>query len=258
MDNLGAVVGPLLALALVAVVGTRSAILLSVIPGLLAALAIVYAIRHIPRPVGRERQPIRLQLGPVLKGRLGRLMFGVTAFELGNVAATLLILRVTTLLEPSRGHVLATQVALGLYVAYNVAASVTSIPAGRAGDRRGTLSVLAFGVAFFLLAYLGFAAGHPNLILLALSFLAAGVGIGCIETAQHASVATLSSPEIRGSAFGVLAGIQGFGNLAASGVAGLLWSLVSSSVAFLYLATWMAIALAGIIAAGRFGPRHAT
>jgi sugar phosphate permease len=50
MDNLGAIVGPLLALGLVGLVGVRTAILLSVIPALLAVAAIVYAIRHTPRP----------------------------------------------------------------------------------------------------------------------------------------------------------------------------------------------------------------
>ena len=50
MDNLGAIVGPLLAIVLVGVVGTRWAIGLSVIPGLLAALAIIYAIRHAAAP----------------------------------------------------------------------------------------------------------------------------------------------------------------------------------------------------------------
>jgi MFS family permease len=50
MDNLGAIVGPLLALALVGLVGVRTAIALSIIAGLLAALAIVYAIRHAPAP----------------------------------------------------------------------------------------------------------------------------------------------------------------------------------------------------------------
>jgi hypothetical protein len=37
MDNLGAIGGPLLAIALVAVIGVRGAILLPIIPGLLAA-----------------------------------------------------------------------------------------------------------------------------------------------------------------------------------------------------------------------------
>jgi MFS family permease len=64
-DNLGAIVGPLLALALVGLVGTRTAIALSIIPGLLAALAIVYAIRHAPRAEDRERQPLRLRIRPV-------------------------------------------------------------------------------------------------------------------------------------------------------------------------------------------------
>jgi MFS family permease len=49
MDNLGAIIGPLLALGLVAAVGARWAIGLSIIPGLLAAAAIVYAIRRSPR-----------------------------------------------------------------------------------------------------------------------------------------------------------------------------------------------------------------
>ena len=48
MDNLGAIIGPLLALGLVAAFGVRTAIGLSVIPGLLAAAAIIYAIRATP------------------------------------------------------------------------------------------------------------------------------------------------------------------------------------------------------------------
>ncbi|MFL6119608.1 MFS transporter [Actinophytocola sp.] len=46
MDNLGAIVGPLFALGLVAVFSVRAAILISVIPGLLVASAIIYAIRR--------------------------------------------------------------------------------------------------------------------------------------------------------------------------------------------------------------------
>ena len=46
MDYLGAIFGPLLALVLVSPVGTRTAIYISVIPGLLATLATVFAIEH--------------------------------------------------------------------------------------------------------------------------------------------------------------------------------------------------------------------
>jgi MFS family permease len=209
MDNLGAIVGPLLALALVGLVGVRTAIALSIIPGLLAALAIVYAIRHASRAEQRERQPLRLRIRPVLTGRLGRLMVGVSAFEFGNVAATLLILRASELLAPGRDQDRATQLALGLYVAYNVAATVASIPAGRLGDRRGAVLVLVLGVGLFGLAYAGLAAGGSSVLALAPWFLAAaGVAIGCVETAEHAAVAVLAPVELRGSAFGLLAAVQ--------------------------------------------------
>ena len=101
MDNLGAIGGPLLALALVSLVGVRSAILLSVIPGLLAAGAIVLAIRFAPKLAARERRPLRVQVRPVLRGGLGRLFLGVGAFEFGNAAATLLILRATDCSSPT-------------------------------------------------------------------------------------------------------------------------------------------------------------
>jgi hypothetical protein len=129
MDNPGAIGGPLLALALVAALNVRSAILISAIPGLLATGAILYAIRHTPAPTSRIRQSIRLQVQPVLRGRLGRLLIAVGAFELGNVAATLFILRATQELSPAHGTKAGAEIALVLYTAYNVAATSASIPA---------------------------------------------------------------------------------------------------------------------------------
>jgi hypothetical protein len=99
-----------------------------VIPGLLATVAIVYAIRHAPPLAARERQPIQLRLRPVARGRLGRLLLAVGAFEFGNLAATLLILRATELFEPGRSTSSATQLALVLYTAYNLAATLASVP----------------------------------------------------------------------------------------------------------------------------------
>lgn len=87
MDNLGAIIGPLLALGLVAAVGVRTAIVVSVIPGLLAAAAIIYAIRHTPRARHTQRQPLRLRVAPVLASPVGRLAPGIGLFEVGNVAA---------------------------------------------------------------------------------------------------------------------------------------------------------------------------
>jgi MFS family permease len=253
MDNLGAVAGPLLALGLISVFSVRTAIAISVIPGLLAAVAIVYAIRKTPRPTARKRVPIRIRLRPILRGQLGRLMLGISAFEAGNVAATLLILRATELLTPTHGTA-AASVALGLYTAYNVAATVASVPAGSIADRlgtRGPLWVLAAGVALFALAYVAFALGPVGWALLALPFVGAGVAIGCVETAEHAAVAVLAPAQLRGSAFGLLAAVQSLGNFVASAVAGLLWTFVSPAAAFSYLVVWMGLALIGLLTAHR-------
>ncbi|MGI8802113.1 MAG: hypothetical protein ACR2KV_08075 [Solirubrobacteraceae bacterium] len=69
-------------------------------------------------------------------------------------------------------------------------------------------------------------------------------GIACVETAETASVARLAPERLRGSAFGLLATVQSLGNLAASVIAGLLWTLVSPAAAFAYAAFWMLVAAA--------------
>jgi MFS family permease len=251
MDNVGAIVGPLLALALVTLVGVRTAMLLSVIPGLLAAAAIVYAIRQIPRHRNGQRATLRLRVRPVLASPVRRLAPGIGLFELGNVAATMLILRASELLSPSQGVEAASSRALALYLAYNVAAAATSLPAGLVSDRRGGVGVLAAGAGLFTLAYTGLAITGPNLSALLGCFSLAGIAIGCVETAQHSAVATHAPSEVRGSAFGLLAATQAFGNLVASSIAGLLWTVLSPAVAFGYAALLSAAALTALLPAVR-------
>jgi len=251
LDNAGAIAGPLLALALISVVGVREAILLSVIPGLLAAVAIFVAVRSARRLERHQRPPLRIRIRPVLHGRLGRLLGAVTAFELANAAATLLILRATELLTPSHGHDSAVRLAVVLYAVYNAAAMVISVPAGHVSDRRGTTAVLAVGAVAALAAFAGFALAGASVALLAALFALAGTGKGAVETAQGAAVALLAPPALLGSAFGALAAIQSFANLAASAVAGALWTLVSPRAAFLYLAGWAAVSVVALTAVRR-------
>ena len=98
------------------------------------------------------------------------------------------------------------------------------------------------GVALFGLAYLAFAM-TPGILLLAFAFLAAGVGIGAVETAEHAAVASLAPAELRGSAFGLLAAIQSVGDFLASVAVGLIWTLVSPAAGFGVAAIAMGAAL---------------
>ena len=247
LDNLGAIGGPLLALGLVAAFDVRTAILVSVVPGLFAAFSMLAAIRSAPRAEPRPRAPLRLRVRPVLRSRVGRVLVGVSAFELGNAAATLLILRATDLLQPKHGHHAAVELGLVLYTAFNLGASTASVPAGHGVDRRGGLPIFGAGALLFVAADAGFAFTGAGLAALAVLFVAAGVAKALAETAENAVVAAYAPPDVRGSAFGILAAIQSFGNLAASAVAGGLWTLVSPRAAFLYLAAWMVLALAAVI-----------
>jgi len=129
-----------------------------------------------------------------------------------------------------------------------------AVPAGRISDRLGAagpVRVLAGGTACFALAYAGFALAPSSVAVLAVPFLLAGIAIGCVETAEHAAVAALAPQQARGSAFGLLAFVQAGGNLAASAIAGILWTATSAAVAFGYLVGWMVVALAGLAVAAR-------
>jgi MFS family permease len=160
-------------------------------------------------------------------------------------------LRATDLLRPEHGADRAAQLALALYTAYNIAATSISVPAGRHGDRRRPVEVLAGGTIAFAASYLVLAFTGPSMIVLAIGFVLGGIGIGCVETAQHAAVAALAPQQLRGSAFGLLATTQSLGNLVASSLAGVLWTLVSPTAAFIYAGGWMLIALAAFTTIAR-------
>ena len=111
--------------------------------------------------------------------------------------------------------------------------------------------VFAVGVGCFAVAYAGFGVNTSSIVFLGGAFAVAGVGIGLVETAEHAAVATFAPETIRGSAFGFLAAVQSFGNLAASVVVGVIYTTVSPEAAFGYATVVMVIALAAILVTSR-------
>jgi MFS family permease len=86
----------------------------------------------------------------------------------------------------------ATQLALWLYVLYNLAATVIAMPAGWHGNRSNPIRFLAIGAVCFTARYLVFAAGPRQPYVLADGFILAGLGIDCGETAESAAIAALA------------------------------------------------------------------
>jgi MFS family permease len=244
-DNLGAVVGPLLAAGLVAWIGVRPTLYLAAIPGLLAAVAIIVAAREArrcPRSVDGSVAR-RLDLRALRDAGMLRALVPVLLFEFGNLATTLLILRATQLLtSPPRSVAAATTMAILIYAGHNVVATFASLVAGRWFDRAGPRVVFATGAAVYVAAYCAFAVGPHSAVVVVLAFAAAGAGIGFAEPTESAVVAQLLPDRLRGSGFGVLGAVQATGDLVATVIAGLLYTLISPAVAFGYAAAWMVAA----------------
>jgi MFS family permease len=253
-DNLGAVAGPLLAAALVAWLGVRPALYLAAIPGLFAAAAIIVAARESRRRIHSDSESSRrrFEFRALRDAGMLRALLPVALFEFGNLATTLLILRATQLLSsPQRDVTAAASLAILIYAAHNVVATMASLAAGRWYDRTGPRAVFATGAAVYVIAYGVFAAGPHSALAIALGFALAGAGIGLAEPTQSAVISQLLPDRLRGSGFGVLGAVQATGDLVATVVAGLLYTLVSPGVAFGYAGAWMGVA---VMAAGMLRP----
>lgn len=246
-DNFGAVIGPLLAGLLVGWIGMRPTIWISVIPGLLAAAAITVAARQVRRgrPNG-EKLHTRLfaHYGQLRGTGIVRALIPAALFEGGNLAATLLILRANELLVAG-GVPLAAAIGLTtvLYAAHNAAAAGMSAVAGSLVDRIGPRGVLAGGAAVYVIAYAGFAAGPLTWWGILIFFVLGGCGIGLAETAESALVARALPDNLRGTGFGLLGVVQAGGDLTATVVGGILYTVISPVACFVYAAAWMALSV---------------
>jgi len=241
-DNLGAVLGPLLAAALVGVAGIRNTLLLAAIPGMFAALAIIFAAREartaLATPTDRRR--FSLNLAALRDAGLMRALLPVMLFEGGNIANTLLILRATDLLQVgNRSLTAATSLAILLYAAHNAVAVLAALAGGRIIDRFGTRPVFTAAACVYVAAYATFAAGPHAWPAVLAAFAAAGTGIGLAETAESPLVVHTIPDHLRGSGFGFLGAVQAAGDLTSSAVAGLLWALISPAAGFTYATLWM-------------------
>ena len=245
-DNLGAVAGPLLAAGLVTWIGIRPALYLAAVPGLFAVVAITVAARAAQRNVPAARRAVRIEFGRLRRAGLLRPMAPVAAFELGNVATTLLILRATQQLQ-SGGISLTAAAALAIviYAAHNAFGAVVAAAGGHWIDHSGPRVVFATAAALYIVAYVGFALPGQGWPILLIAFMLAGSGIGLAETAESTLVARALPDELRGSGFGLLGGVQAAGDFASSAVVGLLYAALSPVVGFAYAAGWMVVALLG-------------
>ena len=212
-DTAGAVVGPLIGLALYEIVGQRFRPLLwiAIIPAVIS-VALVFLIRE--RPHIRPRVPTAWSTQE-LPRRFWHLIALVAVFGLVNFPDTLLLLRAKDLDLGFAGVAL-------VYVLYNVTYAALSYPAGLVSDRLSRRVVFATGLAVFALSYLGFGLTTTAAwvwVLLPVY----GAYAALTDGVSRAWVADLVPDDVRGTALGIHAAVSGFGLLVAGVWAGLAW-----------------------------------
>ena len=234
MDTLGAIVGPLTALWLLAASpgNYRMVFGVTVVPGLMAAGLIGLVVEEKTRaPVPHASFNERLRLLPSVYRRF---LMAVGIFGVGAFAHTLLILLATQRLTPSLGAAAATSAAVALYVLHNIFYAGFSYLGGLLADRFPKNVLLSGGYALAGVMALCIVFLPPGIGSLALVFILGGVQVAIEETLEDSFCAELVEPSQHGIAFGVLATVNSIGDLLSSVVVGALWSIYGSTVAFGY------------------------
>ncbi|MGD0223839.1 MAG: MFS transporter [Terriglobia bacterium] len=250
-DTLGAIVGPLLAVGLLAYFHPRATdpsspfrviFLLTLIPGVASALVFAICV------CDKGAAPTQMKFWATLKAMprpFRRFLVGAGIFGMADYARTLLILASTQLLTPAHGVGRAGQIAGLLYVGHNVSYAGYSYPIGALSDRVGRRGLLALGYLGGALSSLGFAAAFMWRIDVVFFLLAmfglAGFSIAVVDALEGAMTADLVSDSLRGTAYGVLGAVNGVGDLVASVVVGVLWTALSPVTAFAYAAVVMGL-----------------
>jgi len=218
-DTAGAVVGPLLGLALYEAFDhhLRPLFFLAAVPAAISVVLIGLVREHAPPP--RAPETAAETAARPSAGSLGRRYWQVVVvlavFGLANFSDALLILRTKELGLSFVSVIL-------VYTAYNAAYAALSFPAGVVSDRLPRRLVYAVGLAFFAIAYLGLGLIHDAAwvwLLLPLY----GVYTALTDGVSKAWVADLLPERALGTGLGLFFGVTGGCSLVASTWAGFTW-----------------------------------
>lgn len=249
MDNSGAVLGPLIAGALLALgMGLREIFLWSVLPAL---VVIVLTLRLSDPPAAEvsRRGPIRWTLSD-LSPQFRRYLVVLGLFTLGNSSNMFLLLRAGDLGTDAERVVL-------MWALYSAVAALFSTPLSALSDRFGRVRVLGIAWGAYAAAYLVLGLLPATGSALWASFAGYGLIMAALEGTEKALVADLVEPGHSGTAFGWYNLVAGLMLLPASILFGAIWQEITPFAAFAFGASCAGLATVLLLTWVRNGRRDA-
>ena len=238
MDNAGAVTGPLAAAALLGLLALplRTVLALSVVPGALAVLVLLLAVREERPAAPAHAAQAREDVAAPLPAGFRRAAAAVTLFTLSASSDSFLLLKAREVGVSAAGVPL-------VWAFSNAIRAALGTWGGGLSDRLGRKRVLLAAWTIYAACYALFAfVRTPAALLAVLGVYSLHAALS--EGSERALVADLVPAASRGRAFGWFHGLVGAAALPASAVFGLLWTRHGSATAFLAGA---AIALAAAL-----------
>ncbi len=242
-DNAGAVLGPLVAFALLKWGGfsLRGVFWLAAIPGIIAFIVLIIAVREVAPAVHepkKEAEGSQLAGSSKLSGRFWYYLGVLLLFTLGNSTDAFLLLR---------ANQLGVAVALApiLWAFLNLIKAATGTWGGALSDRFGRKPLIIAGWLIYAGVYFGFARANAVWHAWAL-FALYGLFYAMTEGTEKALVADLVPSARRGAAFGWYNLAIGLGALPASLIFGAIWDRVGPETAFAFGASLALVAAVGM------------
>ena len=240
MDHAGAMLGPLVAWALIAGAGAAPAdvFVWSVVPGVLAVLAVAWAMGRVDRAGPEPAEAEVRQVSPTGGGtgqRSSRYLFGlIVVFAFARLPETLMLLRL---------HDLGMTVALVplVWAALHVVRSLASYPGGWLSDHLGARPTMLVGWAVYAVVCGGLSTA-PTPAAAAGWFLVFGLVAAATEPTERAFVAAAGAARRRGRRFGVYHASVGLAALPGGLMFGGLYAAAGGATA-LFVSGAMAAAL---------------
>lgn len=227
LDNVGAFLGPLLAVGLMLLWADdfRAVFWVAVIPGGLAVALLLFGVREPARVA--EHKPVNPIRGENLH-RLDAAYWWVVGF--GAVFTLARFSEAFLVLRAEQGGIPVAYVPL-VMVAMSLVYALTAYPFGRLSDRINHERMLGWGLAVLVAADLVLAQ-WTHWVGVLCGVLLWGVHLGITQGLLARMVADTAPADLRGTAFGFFNLMSGVAMLIASVLAGLLWQTLGAASTF--------------------------